>query len=275
MGFDEKRIQSRVNLLHRCGLCFQLCDLDLLVESKCLHVFCRSCFHTYWQTTTTSPYGSDTSIAIKCPVSGKLLKPSHLRKGLLDELTRFSIRNYKITCDFKANGCSEVVSIGKLAQHTAQCRFKQNSMQLTHRPTTQSSSKCWSSASSSSMGQFYVELNSTQCRSTVLATTATNNNVFPLRESSKQNVLKVNRDLQRIQAENLTNRRRAISIESLIDLSPLCREKELNQKIDYSELSQLLFKCLKQVDRLSEDQLLKQQEQLIELKLKLSKQICL
>ncbi|RWS11036.1 PDZ domain-containing RING finger protein 4-like protein [Dinothrombium tinctorium] len=117
MGYEDYRIKNKINRTDRCGICKKVCDLDFIVETKCYHQYCRACFE---------PYTINESL--RCPKSGKALKRAHLIKGPFWKLASWTLRRYKISCDYRERGCPRYVKLGDLAKHCAECPYREGEL---------------------------------------------------------------------------------------------------------------------------------------------------
>lgn len=107
MGFDVKRFVSKISEDRKCSLCHLV--LDNPVKTPCSHVFCSGCVLP-WVLRHRS-----------CP-----LKCQSLELGDLDNVValRDLVLNMKVVCDFKDQGCSEILKLRDLANHTEQCEAR-------------------------------------------------------------------------------------------------------------------------------------------------------
>ena len=104
MGFDVKRFVSRVSEDRKCSLCHLV--LDNPVKTPCSHVFCSGCILP-WVVSYKS-----------CPLQCQNLEPGDLENVIA---LRDLVLNMKVLCDFKDQGCSEIIRLRDLIQHSQVC----------------------------------------------------------------------------------------------------------------------------------------------------------
>ena len=104
MGFDVKRFVSKVSEDRKCSLCHLV--LDNPVKTPCSHVFCSGCILPW-----VVRYGV-------CPLKCQALEPADLDNVLP---LRDLVLNMKVLCDFKDQGCSEIIKLRDFVQHSQEC----------------------------------------------------------------------------------------------------------------------------------------------------------
>lgn len=112
MGYEDSRFRAAIGREFHCSVCNLVADLDFVMETRCNHLFCRSCFDPLFQQNH------------QCPVSGHILKLGHLKRGALWALAYWNLKSFKISCDFRENGCEKTVALGRLAEHVSRCSFR-------------------------------------------------------------------------------------------------------------------------------------------------------
>ena len=110
MGIDAERFIN-VNQELICCICTGV--LEDPVETPCHHVFCSKCISRWLAQSST---GIST-----CPVCR--LDISILTQEPLPPLVNKIIARQQIRCDFAEYGCSEVVELELLKNHTDSCQF--------------------------------------------------------------------------------------------------------------------------------------------------------
>ena len=108
MGWDVDRFPGEVDLELICCICTGV--LEDPVESPCRHVFCSPCVKPWINKNSTCPQ-------CRGNIYEKDLKPVvPILKNIIDK--------QKIWCNYKENGCEEVVTIEALQRHLEKCSFE-------------------------------------------------------------------------------------------------------------------------------------------------------
>ena len=108
MGWDIDRFPGEVDSELICCICTGV--LQDPVESPCRHVFCTSCVKPWINKNSTCPQ-------CRGKIYEKDLKPVvPILKNIIDK--------QKICCEYKENGCEEVVTIEALQRHLEKCSFE-------------------------------------------------------------------------------------------------------------------------------------------------------
>ena len=111
MGIDIERFDERVDDELICPIC-QLVLENPLYLIQCEHVFCSECINSWIQT------GHET-----CPIDRKKIKKEDLKTPRL--VIKF-LDKLNIKCDYANQGCTSIVKLEQLANHTKDCKFNPN-----------------------------------------------------------------------------------------------------------------------------------------------------
>lgn len=112
MGYEDSRFRASIAREFHCSICNLVIDLDFVMETRCNHFFCRSCFDPLFQHNH------------RCPVSGNIIKLGHLKRGALWVLAYWNLKSFKISCDYRQNGCNKIMPLGHLAEHVNRCSYR-------------------------------------------------------------------------------------------------------------------------------------------------------
>ena len=130
MGYEDVRVRGKINEADRCGLCGNLCSIDLFIETKCYHLFCAVCFASYLERTGKTGNIRDESNytrpndPVRCPVSARILKHKHSKGALYLKMKQYlRLSQYRIRCEFFPVGCYTEVKANKLSHHAEECFF--------------------------------------------------------------------------------------------------------------------------------------------------------
>ena len=108
MGWDTNRFPGEVDSELICCICTVV--LEDPVESPCRHVFCTSCVKPWIIKNST------------CPQCRRKIDEKEL-KSVVPVLNNI-INKQKICCEYKENGCEEVVTTEALQRHLEECSFE-------------------------------------------------------------------------------------------------------------------------------------------------------
>ena len=105
MGWDVDRFPGEVDSELICCICTGV--LEDPVESPCRHVFCSACVKLWINKKSTCPQ-------CRGNISENDLKPVlPILKNIVDK--------QKICCEYKENGCEDIVTIEDLQRHLEKC----------------------------------------------------------------------------------------------------------------------------------------------------------
>ena len=111
MGIDIERFDGQVDDELICPICQSVLENPLHLI-QCEHVFCSSCINNWIQT------GHET-----CPIDRKEIKKEDLKAPRL--MIKF-LDKLNIKCDYANQGCTSIVKLEQLANHTKDCKFNPN-----------------------------------------------------------------------------------------------------------------------------------------------------
>ena len=108
MGFDLERFPSEeIGSELICSICAGVLEKPL--ETSCQHLFCGECIQK-WLSKRKS-----------CPHCRKNITTADLRQ-VLPALKKI-LNKQKINCEYKSNGCKELVTIETLPKHLSSCSY--------------------------------------------------------------------------------------------------------------------------------------------------------
>ena len=108
MGWDVDRFPGEVDSELICCICTGV--LEDPAESPCRHVFCSACVKPWINKKSTCPQS-------RANISEEDLKPVvPILKNIVDKR--------KICCEYKENGCEDIVTIEALQRHLEKCLFE-------------------------------------------------------------------------------------------------------------------------------------------------------
>ena len=108
MGFDLERFPNEeIGSELICSICTGVLEKPL--ETSCQHLFCGECIHQ-WLLRRES-----------CPHCRKNITTTDLRQVL--PALKNILNKQKINCEYKKNGCKELVTIEALPKHLSSCSF--------------------------------------------------------------------------------------------------------------------------------------------------------
>lgn len=107
MGFDTEKFVNGITDDKKCALCHGV--LDNPVRAPCQHVFCSGCILPW-----VVRHGS-------CPLKCQTLTPGDLENVLP---LRQVILHLRVKCDFTERGCTEILRLTDLVDHTQECQHR-------------------------------------------------------------------------------------------------------------------------------------------------------
>ncbi|XP_046353325.2 E3 ubiquitin-protein ligase PDZRN3-like isoform X2 [Haliotis rufescens] len=107
MGFDTEKFVNGITDDKKCALCHGV--LDNPVRAPCHHVFCSGCILPW-----VVRHGS-------CPLKCQTLTPGDLENVLP---LRQVILHLRVKCDFTERGCTEILRLTDLVDHTQECQHR-------------------------------------------------------------------------------------------------------------------------------------------------------
>ena len=107
LGYEENRFEIVVSKRFHCPICFLVLKDPVMCKNE--HYYCSSCIKKYLENSLFCPTCRES-------LTVDTLKPaSRIVKDYLSELN--------IHCDFHPRGCPDMVQVGDLKRHVANCEF--------------------------------------------------------------------------------------------------------------------------------------------------------
>ena len=107
LGYEENRFEIVVSQRFHCPICFLVLKDPVMCKNE--HYYCSSCIKKYLENSSFCPTCRES-------LTVDTLKPaSRIVKDYISELN--------IHCDFHPRGCPEMVQVGHLKRHVANCEF--------------------------------------------------------------------------------------------------------------------------------------------------------
>ena len=106
LGYDENRFEIVVSERFHCPICFQVLKDPVMCKNQ--HSYCSPCIKKYLKDKASCP-------TCRVPLSVDTLSDARIVRDYLSELN--------IRCDFYDRECREMVQVGQLKRHVANCGF--------------------------------------------------------------------------------------------------------------------------------------------------------
>ena len=126
MGFETTRFVNLSQSLSEelsCSICLNIFDSPITsFKGNCDHTFCKQCVQQWINTNKSKCPACQQSFTKKrnindnnCVIIGYVFKTNRIVNNIVNKL--------KIHCNYKWNGCEEVVELGSLQKHLNECAF--------------------------------------------------------------------------------------------------------------------------------------------------------
>ena len=120
---EKDKITNLFTQFIQCKICMNILN-DPIDCICCNQTFCRTCIQNYIKTNNKCPYQGFFNM------NEKKIKPKNtdsVLNNLKPSSSNFSrfIQSLKFYCQYKKNGCNEIMSIEEIGEHDKICKFKQ------------------------------------------------------------------------------------------------------------------------------------------------------